>query len=62
MDETAEKTYHVTVGVAECTVTCQTERDAVEKARAELRRQLPHMGTIIQGINVREFRVDLVGS
>jgi len=61
MQESAERTYHVKVGLAECTVTCQSEQEAVAKARDELRRQMPHMGTIIQGINAREFRVDQVG-
>ncbi|MCX7428593.1 MAG: hypothetical protein NTW96_23575 [Planctomycetia bacterium] len=55
-----EKTFRVTVGVAECTVTCGSERGAVEETRSQFRQQMPHMGTAIQGISDREFQVDRV--
>jgi hypothetical protein len=53
-------TYHVRVGLAECTVSCGSKNEAVKMAREELRQQMPHMGTIIQGIRENEFRVDQV--
>lgn len=53
-------TYHVTVGLAECTVSCGSENEAVKLAKHELCQQMPHMGTIIQGIRDKEFRVDQV--
>ncbi|MBN2291024.1 MAG: hypothetical protein JXM70_01285 [Pirellulales bacterium] len=53
-------TYHVKVGLAECTVSCDSEHEAVKLAKDELRQQMPHMGTIIQGIRDKEFRVDQV--
>ncbi|MEA1950856.1 MAG: hypothetical protein U9N87_05695 [Planctomycetota bacterium] len=56
----ALNTYHVKVGLAECTVSCGTEYEAVKMAKDELRQQMPHMGTIIQGIRDKEFRVDQV--
>ena len=58
---TADRTYHVTVGLAECTVSGQSEKEAVLKAREELNRQMPHMTNIIHGINDNRFRVDQVG-
>ncbi|MBN1910478.1 MAG: hypothetical protein JW818_12110 [Pirellulales bacterium] len=57
---TPHNTYRVKVGLAECTVACGSPAEAVQYAREELRRQMPHMGTIIQGINDKEFRVDQV--
>jgi len=55
------RTFRVKVGLAECTVTCESEQEAVCKARAELRNQMPHMITVIQGIQDKEFRVDPIG-
>lgn len=55
-----DKKFRVKVGVAECTVTCASEREAVEETRSQFRRQMPHMGTAIQGIRDREFQVDRV--
>lgn len=53
--------YNVKVGLAECTVSCCSEREAVKLAKDELRQQMPHMGTIIQGIRETEFHVDQIG-
>ncbi|HYW80232.1 MAG TPA: hypothetical protein VE890_11675 [Thermoguttaceae bacterium] len=53
-------TYEVTVGLAKCTVSGQTEKDAVTRAREELNRQMPHMTSVIYGINDNKFRVDQV--
>ena len=53
-------TYHVKVGLAECTVSCDSEQEAVKLAKGELCQQMPHMGTIIEGIRDKEFRVDQV--
>lgn len=53
-------TYQVKVGLAECTVYCGSKDEAVKLAKEELRQQMPHMGTIIQGIRENEFRVDQV--
>lgn len=56
----SQNTYHVKVGLAECTVLCGSKNEAVKLAKDELRQQMPHMGTIIQGIREKEFRVDQV--
>ncbi len=56
-----EKRFHVKVGLAECTVTCVSETEAVRMARAELRREHPQMWEVINGISDKEFRVDHVG-
>jgi hypothetical protein len=65
MSETSDfrpaRKFRVKVGLAECTVTCESEQEAVRKARAELRNQMPHMSTVIQGIRDKEFRVDAIG-
>lgn len=53
-------TYLVKVGLAECTVSCGSEREAVKLAKEELHVQMPQMGTIIHGIRDKEFRVDRV--
>ncbi len=55
-----QNTYHVKVGLAECTVSCGSKCEAVKLAKEELREQMPHMGTIIHGIRDKEFRVDRV--
>ena len=62
MDQRREMkaTFRVKVGVAECMVTCGSEREAVDEIRSQFRRQMPHMGTAIQGISDREFQVDRV--
>jgi hypothetical protein len=56
-----EKRFHVKVGLAEYTVTSVSETEAVRMARAELRRDLPQMWEVIDGIADKEFRVDQVG-
>ena len=58
---TADRTYRVTVGLAACTVSGQSEKEAVLRAREELNRQMPHLGSIICGIKDNKFRVDQVG-
>ncbi len=57
----SSKKYAVKVGLAECTVSCDSEQEAVRLARAELGRQMPQMWDVIQGIKDKEFRVDAVG-
>ena len=66
MSETQDRvagdhTYQVTVGLAKCTVSGRCEKDAVSGAREELNRQMPHMTSVIYGINDNKFRVDQVG-
>ena len=56
----SQHTYHVKVGLAECTVSCGTKREAVKLAKNELCQQMPNMGTIIHGIREKEFRVDQI--
>jgi len=58
MEPITERTYRVSVGLAEYTVRCRSEKEAIEEAKANLRRQMPHLGTVIQGIHEKEFRVD----
>ncbi|MBN1589066.1 MAG: hypothetical protein JW888_06095 [Pirellulales bacterium] len=60
MEKTTEKTYRVSVGRAEYTVSCRSKKEAIERARANLRHEMPHLGTVIQGIHEKEFRVDRV--
>jgi hypothetical protein len=55
------KKFQVTVGLAEITVTCASERDAVRLARARLGQEMPQMRSIIRGIKDKEFRVDTIG-
>ncbi len=57
----SQKKFHVRVGLAECTVSCQSEAEAIRLARAELNREMPHMKGVIRGIQDRHFRVDQVG-
>jgi len=52
------KKFRVRVGLAECTVSCQTEQEAVRIARRQLNDELPGMGDVIKGILDKEFRVD----
>lgn len=60
-DSLLEKKYHVKVGLAECTVSCASEKEAVRLAREKLNQELPHMTGVIRGILDKEFRVDQVG-
>jgi len=55
-----DHTYEVSVGLAKCTVSGRSEKDAVSRAREELKRQMPHMTSVIYGINDNKFRVDQV--
>ena len=57
----SEKTYHVRVGLAECTVSCTSEEEAVRMAREHLNKEMPQMTHVIRGILDKEFRVDQVG-
>lgn len=56
-----QKRFHVKVGLAECTVRCQSKSDAVRLARTQLGEQMPKMWDVIQGIDDKEFRVDPIG-
>ena len=53
--------FQVKVGLAECTVTCDSPIEAIRMARAALRREIPQMWEVINGIADKEFRVDQVG-
>jgi hypothetical protein len=55
------KRFRVKVGLAEYTLTCDSPIDAVRLARSELRRELPLMTEVINGIADKEFRVDQIG-
>ncbi len=55
------KRFRVKVGLAKCTVTCDSPTEAIRMARAELRREMPQMWEAIDGIADKEFRVDQVG-
>ena len=52
--------YHVKVGLAEYTVTCQSEQEAVRVARQKLHNEMPHMRTVISNIMDKHIRVDRV--
>ena len=52
------KRFSVRVGLAECTVSCQTEQEAVRMARRQLNDEMPQMRDVISGIRDKEFRVD----
>ena len=54
------KQFHVRVGLAECTVACQTEQEAVRLARVRIAEQYPQVRTVLEGIRDKEFRIDLV--
>ncbi len=56
-----QKRFHVQVGLAECTVRCQSESEAVRMARTQLGERMPQMWDVIQGIADKEFRVDAIG-
>ncbi len=58
---TPTQRYRVQVGLAECTVTCASEQEAVHKARRQLKQEMPHLAQIIRGIQDKDFRVDAVG-
>lgn len=55
------KQFHVRVGLAECTVACQTEQEAVRLARVRIAEEYPQVRMLLEGIRDKEFRVDLVG-
>ncbi len=57
----AQKRFHVKVGLAECTVRCQNESEAVRLARTQLGERMPRMWDVIHGIDDKEFRVDAIG-
>jgi hypothetical protein len=54
--------YRVRVGLAECTVLCHTEREAVQLARVKIGQQFPQARSLMFNILDREFRVDLATS
>jgi hypothetical protein len=54
--------YRVRVGLAECTVLCHTQREAVQLARVKIGQQFPQVRSLMLDILDREFRVDLVGA
>lgn len=58
---TRARKFRVQVGLAECTVTCEDRKEAVQAARDHLCREMPHMVSAINGIRDKEFRVDQVG-
>jgi len=53
--------FHVRVGLAECTVSCRTQQEAVRLARVRIAEQMPQVRTVLQNILDKEFRVDQVG-
>jgi len=55
------KRFQVRVGLAKCTVTCDSPIEAIRMARAELQRDMPQIWKAINGIPDKEFRVDQVG-
>ena len=59
-DSLSEREFNVKVGLAECVVTCQSEKEAVQMARARLGEKMPQMWDIIQGIADRQFHVNPV--
>ena len=60
-DSPPEKTFNVKVGLAECVVTCQSERDAVQLARTHFGQKMPQMWDVIQGIAEKDFHIDPLG-
>jgi hypothetical protein len=60
-DRLLQKRYRVCVGLAECTVSCRSEQEAIEKARRQLNQEMPKLAGVIRGIQDKEFRVDQVG-
>ncbi len=61
LENTGPRRFHVKVGLAECTICCRDEEDAVRLARRELVRQMPQMRQIVRRIADKEFRVDSIG-
>lgn len=55
------KKFHVRVGLAECTVVCGTEQEAVRLARVKIGQEMPKVRTLLHNIHDKEFRVDQVG-
>jgi hypothetical protein len=55
-----KKTFRVRVGAAQGIVTCESERAAVEEIREQFRQQMPHLGTVIQGLSFSEFQVEQI--
>ncbi len=53
------KKYRVRVGLAECTVFCNTEEEAVRLARIKIGQQMPKFRAVLYNIQEKEFRVDL---
>jgi hypothetical protein len=56
------QSYRVRVGLAECTVLCHTQREAVQLARVKIAQQLPQVRSLMFNILDREFRVDPAGT
>lgn len=56
------KQWRVKVGLAECTVSCATQEEAVRKARTELQEKMPRFDLAIQNLGDQDFRVDQVGT
>ena len=56
-DPLAAREFNVKVGLAECVVTCQSEKEAVQLARARLGEKMPQMWDIIQGLADKQFHV-----
>jgi hypothetical protein len=50
--------FHVRVGLAECTVMCRTEQEAVRLARVKIGQEMPKVRTVLHNIHDKEFRVD----
>ncbi len=55
------KTYHVRLGIAEYTVSCRSEAEAVQEARDKLSHEMPQMASVIGNIMDKHIRVDQVG-
>lgn len=52
--------FHVRVGLAECTVLCQTPEEAVRLARSKIGQEMPKVRSVLHNIHDKEFRVDRV--
>jgi len=57
----AARRFHVQVGLAEYTLDCESEKEAVHIARQRLCKEMPHMRSVVDGILDRHFRVDAIG-
>ncbi len=53
--------FHVKVGLAECTVVCGHEDEAVRLARRHLKQEMPQLRGVIDGILDKEFRIHRMG-